>query len=108
MIVLCATKIDDVTNRYISNQEIVEFAKSQNVRFFETSAKTGENVNSTFETITKLILQSKFVPAFIPKSNEIIKMTQFLSSFKSNNNQTKNSGGRILGWLFGWNKNSLK
>ena len=57
-IILVANKKDIENNRTVSYEEGVEFGAKFNVPFFETSAFNGENVNLSFETLGKNIVQS--------------------------------------------------
>ena len=42
-IILCGNKIDLADNRMISEEEAISWAEENNVKYFETSAKTNEN-----------------------------------------------------------------
>ena len=56
-ILMVGTKADLVDNRLVKTSEAMEIAKNHKLAgYAEVSAKTGENVESTFETITKLML----------------------------------------------------
>ena len=57
-IILVANKKDIENNRTVSFEEGVEFGRKYNVPFFETSAFNGENVNLSFETLGKNIVES--------------------------------------------------
>ena len=57
-IVVVGGKGDLTDDREVTAEEGINIAKSRNVdAFIECSAKTGENVDETFETLTKLMLQ---------------------------------------------------
>jgi Ras-related protein Rab-1A len=57
-IVAVGGKGDLTDDREVTAEEGINIAKSRNVdAFIECSAKTGENVDETFETLTKLMLQ---------------------------------------------------
>ena len=62
-IVAVGGKGDLTDEREVSAEEGINIAKTRNVdAFIECSSKTGENVDETFETLTKLMLQgSKFI-----------------------------------------------
>jgi|SRR5271157_4506404 len=54
---MVGTKMDLVEDRQIPMEEAIQFAKSKKLSgFAEVSAKTGVNVESVFDTITKLML----------------------------------------------------
>ena len=57
-IVLIGNK-KDLPNREISFEEGKMKAKELNVEYFETSAKTGENINEAFMNLSQLILKKK-------------------------------------------------
>ena len=52
-IILVGNKIDDETNRKVSTEEGEAMAKEVNLEFFETSAKSGTNIDSTFNELVK-------------------------------------------------------
>ena len=47
-IILVGNKSDLSENRQVSNSEATEYAKSMNLKYIETSAKTGDNVRTAF------------------------------------------------------------
>jgi small GTP-binding protein len=56
-IITVGGKADLVESREVSSAEGIKIAKSRNVNgFIETSSKTGENVEKTFEALTRLML----------------------------------------------------
>jgi Ras-related protein Rab-1A len=60
-IILCANKVDLRSNRVVSKKEGEKFTsnmkkKGWDITYLETSAKKGQNVNQSFETLTKKIL----------------------------------------------------
>jgi len=56
-IIAVGGKADLVESREVSSAEGIKIAKSRNVNgFIETSSKTGENVEKTFEALTRLML----------------------------------------------------
>ena len=61
-IILVGNKIDDEENREVTKEEGEEIAKNFGLDFFECSAKTGENINSTFnELVLKMVeIHEKF------------------------------------------------
>ncbi len=58
-IVLIGNKIDLEKERVISKEKGEEIAKQYNFPFYETSAKTGDNINESFECLIDLIIQYK-------------------------------------------------
>ena len=61
-IILVGNKIDDEENREVTKEEGEEAARNFGLDFFEWSAKTGENINSTFnELVLKMVeIHEKF------------------------------------------------
>jgi small GTP-binding protein len=58
-IIVVGGKADLTENREVSAEEGIKIAKSRNVDgFIETSSKTGENVEKTFEALTRLMLNN--------------------------------------------------
>ena len=56
-IIVVGSKADLVESREVSSAEGIKIAKSRNVNgFIETSSKSGENVEKTFEALTTLML----------------------------------------------------
>ena len=53
---LLGNKIDIVDQRKVQTEEGEKIAKELNIEYYETSAKSGENVNKAFDEIVKLII----------------------------------------------------
>jgi Ras-related protein Rab-1A len=51
LLILCGTKIDLEKEREVDRQEAEDFAKANNMHFFESSAKNNSNINEIFELI---------------------------------------------------------
>jgi len=58
-VILVGNKIDLDGKRVIENSIASEFAQEKNVQYFETSAKTGQNVQEIFQSLAKLILEEE-------------------------------------------------
>ena len=54
-IFLVGNKIDDVENRKIQTESGKNLAENFQLQFYETSAKTGENVEKTFQALVEKI-----------------------------------------------------
>ena len=50
VVILIGNKID-LPNRQVTNEEAVAFAKSKNIKYFETSAKTGFGIKEAFKEL---------------------------------------------------------
>ena len=57
-IILVGNKIDDEQNRKVSTEEGEKMAKEIGFDFYETSAKTGINIDSTFNDLVKKTVES--------------------------------------------------
>lgn len=55
---IVGNKIDDASNREISRDEGIRFAKKHRTLFLETSAKTSEGVKEAFEEVVRKILET--------------------------------------------------
>ena len=67
----------DLSDREISYEEGNERGKELNILYFETSAKTGENVNEAFNCLTNEIFKKKGI--FLDRNNSLqINQKKFL------------------------------
>ena len=58
--ILIGNKIDLEEEREVSNETIENFASKKEMKFFETSAKEGTNIDLIFRELAELILSNKF------------------------------------------------
>lgn len=56
-VIIVANKSDMVDRRSVTQEEGLEAAGSNGIKYIETSAKTGENINTAFEELTMAILK---------------------------------------------------
>ena len=75
VIYIIGNKIDMVEERKIKTEEGQKLANEFHLQFYETSAKTGENVNETFESLVN-------------------KIDDVYSQIEANNGANKLSGGK--------------
>ena len=85
IIVLIGNKSDLNNSRKISKELIEDFCKKNDIEnYFETSAKTGENVHELFRSILKQLF-IKFAMPIIIDNNETKNIQSFINSpFKKN------------------------
>lgn len=57
--IIIGNKLDLEADRTVSIEEATNYAVSNGLRYIETSAKTGENVNELFEILTENMLESQ-------------------------------------------------
>ena len=55
--IICANRCDLIEKREVTTDELKSLGLEYNMKVFETSAKTGENVNKAFEELIELIEQ---------------------------------------------------
>ena len=64
-IILVGNKIDDVEGRKVKTEEGEIMAKECGLSFFETSAKSGENIDNTFNELVKRTVDLKLQPNLV-------------------------------------------
>ena len=74
-VVLIGNKCDLVDRREITQEEIDKFIKDNNIMYYETSAKTGQNIDECFYFIAE-----KLVKQFENKENEEEKRTDLINN----------------------------
>ena len=57
LIYLIGNKIDLNERREVEREEAIEFAKSENLRFFEISCKTGQGIKDFYGDLIHYVLQ---------------------------------------------------
>ena len=72
IIYLIGNKVDDINNRDIQKKDAQKFAKEHELTYFETSAKTGENINNVFENL--IIELIKLYPKKIERRGTKLKI----------------------------------
>ena len=58
-IILIGNKIDLENERKVDKKVVEDFAQSKNLQYYETSAKTGVNVNEIYKKLAELLLANK-------------------------------------------------
>ena len=58
-IIIVGNKSDLTNERKVQNEAGKDYAKTQNLQYFETSAKNGDNIEGAFEYIAKMIYQKQ-------------------------------------------------
>ena len=84
--ILVGNKIDLVNCREINKENAEKYAERRNMKYFEVSDKTGENVEEAFSTLVRLILNSeKNINEKTNTKNKVGKK-EFEIDNKTNNN----------------------
>ena len=73
--IIIGNKVDLQDNREISNEDASKFAKDNNYKYFETSAKTGEGVDEAVREIVNQILKVKDNNDEQKEENGMVKVT---------------------------------
>ena len=93
VLILVGNKID-INRREVTNEEGMNFAKERNMKYFETSAKTGFGINEAFNQIFQDIYEfNKKIEGCQQKENVKQNDNQRNENFevnKKNNNDKKN------------------
>ena len=95
LIYLIGNKCDDIENRLIKTEDAKSFAKENNLKYYEISAKTGKNIKNILGNII-LDLMEKY-PNQLMNKNDKIKVNKnnkkktFNLFFKTNSNQDTKS-----------------
>ena len=75
-IILIGNKCDLDEQRKIQKEEGEQFANNNNLKFFETSCKDGDNVENCFIELTKLIIERKKEKQFNPNTQKLVKIKE--------------------------------
>ena len=86
--VLCGNKVDLEEKRIIKFDQLKEFGLKKKIDVFETSAKTGANLNKVFQKIVDLILQNR-------TDEEIIKEFGVIGKNLSLGKKKTQKGGKV-------------
>ena len=89
-IFLFGNKNDLENERQVSYEEGLEFAKNNNIVFFETSAKTGKNISELFQT-SAIEINKKIEEDFYDLENESCGIK--IGNIDSNNNNSYSFDG---------------
>ena len=87
-IILVGNKNDKEDERKVSYEEGLKYAQKYNFKFFEMSAKTGENVNEAFLTLIHLYYDKNKEEFILENVKENIK--------EDENNNNKNSNKKVV------------
>ncbi|KAH0788738.1 small GTP-binding protein [Histomonas meleagridis] len=61
VVFIAGNKSDLKNERVVSTKEAQEWADSNGYQYFETSAKTGEGIHDMFDSLSKELVQKKFI-----------------------------------------------
>ena len=85
IIYLLGNKVDDEEHRIIKYKDAKKFANENNLKYYETSAKTGKNINKVFFDLVYDLLRT--FPNKIEKKNKVT-----IDKKKNDKNVSANSG----------------
>ena len=83
-IVIVGNKSDLVDNRKIEEKDIELFMSENNLKYFESSAKNGSNIDQVFQYFTEVVLEKI-------KNKEIVMSKKKKLLKQSNTNNYKNN-----------------
>ena len=87
-LIIVGNKVDMEDSREISKEDAENFAKENNYKYFETSAKTGEGVEDIFIYLTKKLFENKNIGQVLPGEDEVTKRKgSYVLKKESRNNQ---------------------
>ena len=89
--VLCGNKVDLEGKRKIKFDQLKEYGFKKKLDFFETSAKTGQNVDKAFQKLVDLILSGMSDEELV--NNFGVKKGQNLNLARNNSKTNKSGGG---------------
>lgn len=69
--ILVGTKCDDVAHRVVSYEDGESLARGCGMKFFETSAKTGQDVDKAFMELIHMVIDKRNKPKESPKKPNI-------------------------------------
>jgi Ras-related protein Rab-6A len=95
--VICGNKIDLKEKRVVTNEEIDEYIKKENLLYVECSAQNGEGIKELFNLIAKNLGESNFAKSeyinidFSKNDNKLKEdnKSNYILKNKNNNNQTE-------------------
>ena len=84
IIFLLGNKCDDVENRIIKLKDAKKYADEHELKYYETSAKTGRNIKKVFEDLTLKLMET--YPCIVRKNTKNSKKTKNIKLQKRSNN----------------------
>ncbi len=86
-VVILGNKSDLTEKREVTDEEINDFIKDNNIKFFETSAKDGKNIDECFTHMSE-----KLIEQYDNKENELVKRKDLITNDNLKNNTVDISG----------------
>jgi len=88
-VLLVGNKFDLIEMREVSKEDIDEFVSTNKIKYIEVSAKTGININKSFEEIAKMIIDNKELDSSLKKLKYSPKKSISLGENKNWNEKKK-------------------
>ena len=88
IIYLIGNKLDDVEHRVIKKEDAINLAKELNLKYFETSAITGENINQIFSKMSLDLMTKK---SYSRRNTINLKSKKIPNVDKKTDKKSKNS-----------------